>query len=169
MTKQILAVFTTTFWCQAFSSLRYFIYGNVRAIRKLGLLGTNVSISPSARLGTPQHIYLGDYCDINHQVRLFAGPNSKLTIGEYTLLGPGVFITTDSFSKSMADTDASHSGHEADVTIGRDVRIGAYVIILPGVTIGDGASIGAGAVVTNDIPKNAIAVGNHAEVLKYRQ
>ena len=167
--KQILAIFTLTFWSQAFFALRYFIYGNVRAIRKLGSRGKNVSISSSARLGTPQHIYLGDHSDVNHNVKLYAGPNSSLTIGAYTLLGPGVFITTDSFSKSMANPDVSHSGHEADITIGKDVRIGANAIILPGVTIGDGASIGAGTVVTRDIPANAIAAGNPAKVLKYRQ
>lgn len=167
--KQILTIFTLTFWQQAFLILRYFIFGNIRAIRRLGLRGKNVSISPSVRFGIPQHIFLEDHSDVNHNVRLYAGPNSSLTIGAYTLLGPGVFITTDSFSKSMANPDASHSGHEADITIGKDVRIGANAIILPGVTIGDGASIGAGAVVTKDIPANAIAVGNPAIVVKYRQ
>jgi|TARA_B100000959_G_C14823475_1_gene558809 acetyltransferase-like isoleucine patch superfamily enzyme len=167
--KQILAIFTLIFWRQAFFTLRYFIFGNVRAIRQLGLRGKNVSISPSARLGTPKHIFLEENSDVNHNVRLYAGPNSSLTIGAYTLLGPGVFITTDSFSKSIANPDLSHSGHEADVNIGKDVRIGANAIILPGVTIGDGAGIGAGAVVTKDVPANAIAAGNPAKVLKYRQ
>lgn len=167
--KQILAIFTPTFWQQAFFTLRYFVFGNVRAIRRLGFRGKNVSISPSARLGTPQHIFLEDHSDVNHNVRLYAGPQSSLTIGAYTLLGPGVFITTDSFSKSMANPDASHSGHEADINIGKDVRIGANAIILPGVTIGDGAGIGAGSVVTKDVPANAIAAGNPAKVIKYRQ
>ena len=34
-------------------------------------------------------------------------------------------------------------------------------------TIGENAIIGAGAVVTKDIPDNALAVGNPAKVVKY--
>lgn len=48
------------------------------------------------------------------------------------------------------------------------VWIGRRVIILPGVTVGKGAIIGAGAVVSKDIPDYAIAVGNPAKVVKYR-
>jgi len=42
------------------------------------------------------------------------------------------------------------------------------VVIVPGVTIGEGAVIAAGAVVTRDIPACAVAGGNPARVLKYR-
>ncbi|GAB6098076.1 hypothetical protein JCM14469_43310 [Desulfatiferula olefinivorans] len=48
------------------------------------------------------------------------------------------------------------------------VWLGANVTILPGVTIGEGAVIAAGAVVTKDIPKGAVAGGNPAKVIKYR-
>jgi len=36
------------------------------------------------------------------------------------------------------------------------------------VTIGSGAVVGAGSVVTEDIPENAIAVGNPARVIAKR-
>jgi acetyltransferase-like isoleucine patch superfamily enzyme len=38
---------------------------------------------------------------------------------------------------------------------------------LCGVRIGKKAVIGAGAVVTKDVPPNAVAVGNPARVIKY--
>ncbi len=39
--------------------------------------------------------------------------------------------------------------------------------ILAGVTIGDGAVIGANTVVTKDVPRNSVAVGNPAKFLSY--
>lgn len=53
------------------------------------------------------------------------------------------------------------------VHIKRNVWIGVNVTILPGVTIGENAIIGACAVVTKDVPDNAVAVGNPARVIKY--
>ena len=52
------------------------------------------------------------------------------------------------------------------VKIGKNVWIGSDCSILPGVEIGDGAIIGGGSVVTKSIPKNVIAVGNPARVIK---
>ncbi len=49
-----------------------------------------------------------------------------------------------------------------------DVWVGAGATVLAGVCIHQGAIIGAGAVVTDDIPANAIAVGVPARVLRYR-
>jgi len=48
-----------------------------------------------------------------------------------------------------------------------DVWIGVNVTILPGVTIGENAVVGAGAVVTKDVPDNAVVVGNPARVIRY--
>lgn len=39
---------------------------------------------------------------------------------------------------------------------------------MPGAVIGGGAVIGAGAVVAVEIPRCAVAVGNPARVVKYR-
>ena len=54
------------------------------------------------------------------------------------------------------------------VYIGEYVWIGTKAIILPGVFIGDGAVIGAGAVISKDVPACAVAVGNPAKIVKYR-
>ncbi len=54
------------------------------------------------------------------------------------------------------------------VTVHNDAWIGTGAIILSGVTIGEGAVVAAGAVVTKDIPAGAIAAGNPARIVKYR-
>ncbi|MFN4258008.1 MAG: serine O-acetyltransferase [Gemmataceae bacterium] len=53
-------------------------------------------------------------------------------------------------------------------TLGNDVFIGAGAKIIGGVRIGDGARIGANAVVVNDIPPYATAVGIPAKVIRIR-
>jgi virginiamycin A acetyltransferase len=50
------------------------------------------------------------------------------------------------------------------ITIGNDVFIGANVTVLDGVKIGDGA----GAIVSKNLPDDAIAYGNPVEIKKYR-
>jgi|SRR3989344_521914 len=45
--------------------------------------------------------------------------------------------------------------------------IGSNATVLGGVTIGENALIGAGSVVTKDVPKNAIVVGNPAKIIGY--
>lgn len=55
------------------------------------------------------------------------------------------------------------------LTIGNDVWIGQYALILPSCnSIGDGAVIGAGAIVTKNVPDYAVVVGNPAKIIKYR-
>ncbi|MDP2761870.1 MAG: hypothetical protein Q8O64_16015 [Sideroxyarcus sp.] len=38
---------------------------------------------------------------------------------------------------------------------------------MPGITIGEKAMVGAGAVVTKDVPPNALVYGNPARVIRY--
>lgn len=52
------------------------------------------------------------------------------------------------------------------IVVGNNVHVGINTVIMPGVTIGDNVLIGVGAVVTNDIPSNSVAVGVPARVIK---
>lgn len=157
---------TKTFWMQITSLLREFLSSNVLSIRKLGHLGKNSHIAPSVKFAYPEHISIGDYSDIGSQTHIYAGMESKITIGNNTLIGPFVFITSDSFSKSKFELTKSHSGHQADIEIGDNVRIGAHSILLPGIHIGDDIAIGAGSVVTKDVPSGKIVAGNPAKIIK---
>jgi len=92
-----------------------------------------------------------------------------VTIGKYFHPGRGLLIYS---------TNHDYDGGEAipygervirkAVTVGDFVWCGANVTLLPGVNIGEGAVIGAGSVVTKDIPAYAVAGGNPARVIKYR-
>ena len=65
-------------------------------------------------------------------------------------------------------TIGGKSGQAGFPQIGKNVLIGAHALILGDIRIGDGAIIGAGAVVTHNVPNNAVVVGNPAKIIKYR-
>ncbi len=85
-----------------------------------------------------------------------------LTIEDNTMISLNCTIATnnhDMYERNIITCKPVH--------IKRNVWIGVNVTILPGVTVGENAVIGAGAVVTKDVPDNAVVVGCPAKVIKY--
>ncbi len=94
----------------------------------------------------------------------------SLEIGEDCLIADLVDIRDHDHNFERLDIPIRSQGATAaPVKIGNGVWLGAKVTVVRGVTIGDNAIIGANAVVTKDIPANAIAVGIPAKVVKYRE
>ena len=58
--------------------------------------------------------------------------------------------------------------YKRDVRVGNNVWIGYGACILRGVTVGDNAVIGTNAVVTDDVPANAVVGGVPARVIRMR-
>ena len=54
------------------------------------------------------------------------------------------------------------------VTIGDNVLIGANAVVIVGVSVGNGAVVAAGAVVTRDVPENAVVAGVPARIVKMK-
>jgi acetyltransferase-like isoleucine patch superfamily enzyme len=52
------------------------------------------------------------------------------------------------------------------VVIGDGAFLGVGSVILPGVAIGERAYVAAGAVVTKNVPANAVVAGNPARIIK---
>jgi len=167
--KYLSAFFSPIFWKQVSQIIAIFITNNVLAIRQLGAMGEGTVIKPSASLAYPQNIFLGKKVGINRYVHLWAGPNSKIIIGDYSAISPHSFITSDNHGTRRGELFQLQPGVEADVVIGSDVWVGAHAIILPGVKIGDGAVVAAGAVVTKDIPPNTIFGGIPAKKIGERK
>lgn len=131
--------------------------------------GTRVHIEPNATIKIVSDeglAILGEH--------VFIGRNSvldisgRLLIGARSLIAPGCFITDHNHGIAPELRIVDQGVETRTVEIGKDAWIGANACILPGVRIGDGAVVGAGAVVTRDVPANAIAVGVPARVIRYR-
>ncbi|MGN8246804.1 serine O-acetyltransferase EpsC [Cellulomonas soli] len=106
---------------------------------------TGVEIHPGARLGR----------------RLFIDHGMGVVIGETAEVGDDVVL----FHGSTLGGKSMRRG-KRHPTLGDGVVVGAGAKVLGPVWIGDGAQIGANAVVIQDVPAGAIAVGVPAVVRK---
>lgn len=86
-----------------------------------------------------------------------------ITIKDGALIGHNVVLAT--LNHGFAPEDRSTT-YPAPIVIGQKVWIGANATVLSGVTIGDHAIIAAGAVVTKDVPENAVVGGVPAKIIK---
>lgn len=127
--------------------------------------GKNINIEHGVFFASGKDIEIGDNSGIGLNCRV-TGP---LKIGSEVMMGPDVMIFTRNHKNDRLDIPMRlQTAPKSPVVIEDDVWIGARVIILPGITIKRGAIIGAGAVVTKDVPPYAIAGGNPARVIRYR-
>ncbi|WP_101298258.1 acyltransferase [Halegenticoccus soli] len=104
------------------------------------VVGTDAVIDGTTTVGSHVSMQTGVYVP------------THTTIGSNVFLGPRATLTNDPYPVRR---DVEMRGP----TIEDGVSIGANATILPGVTVGEGAFVAAGAVVTKDVPPNALAVG----------
>jgi acetyltransferase-like isoleucine patch superfamily enzyme len=130
-------------------------------------LGDQVTLNRYAYLqGDKGGIRIGSRVEINN----FAIVNGTggVDIGDDTLIGPGVRLISYQHRFAAGSTIRSQVSDARPIRIGRDVWLGANAVVLAGVTVGDGAVIAAGAVVTRDVPANAVVAGVPARQVKAR-
>ena len=110
-----------------------------------------------------RHIHLGEHVFLNAMCVIL--DNNEVHIGDHVMVGPAVQMYTAAHS---LQAEARIQGWEVarPIVIEEKVWIGGGAIILPGVRIGRRAVVGAGAVVTRDVPPDAIVAGNPARVVR---
>lgn len=104
-------------------------------------IGDNVFINACCNFQDHGGVYIGDRCQIGHNV-VFATLNHGLKPQDRRTMTP------------------------APIRLGKNVWVGSNSTILQGVTVGDNAVIAAGAVVTKDVPANTVVGGVPARKLK---
>ena len=145
--------------------------GKRKIIEQLfGSVGERIHIDVDFHCEYGINIHLGNWVIINMNCTFV--DNSRIDIGDNVLIASDVKIYTATHPVNAKERMVAGGGwtvYAKPVKIEDGVWIGGGVVILPGVTIGRNAVIGAGAVVTKDIPANAVAVGNPARVIRYQE
>ena len=92
-----------------------------------------------------------------------------VSIGRECVIADRVMLIDFDHGIVEVDRPIRHQGiYKRDVRVGNNVWIGYGACILRGVTVGDNAVIGTNAVVTKDVPPNAIVGGVPARIIRMR-
>jgi maltose O-acetyltransferase len=126
-------------------------------------IGNGSVVMGFMRLWGSSPLTIGDNTTINAPVVIcLDGP---VTIGNGVLIGHDAILATG--NHKIGPPEARGGPLRAlPIVIEDGVWTGANVLVLAGVTLGAGCVIGGGAVVTKDVPPNAIAVGVPARVVR---
>lgn len=125
---------------------------------------------------------LFNYRGLNHRSIIQTGtPNAMIEIGancgfsgcsivadKEVIIEDNVVVGANAIIGDRDDHSDIYPSDPSKIRICRNAWVGMNAIIMKGVTVGENAIIGAGAVVTKDVPANAIVGGIPAQIIKYR-
>jgi len=139
-----------------------------RLLRTVGLaVGERTLIMSSFTLtggkGSWRNLRIGSGCFINEDCVFDA--TAPIVLGNEVNLGHGVLITTSSHLIGGSERRAGLLEPEP-VRVGDGAWLASRVVVLPGVEVGDGAVVCAGAVVSRDVPANAMVGGVPARLIR---
>lgn len=90
----------------------------------------------------------------------------SIRVGAGSVLGPFVKVIDNNFHPLRGDRNRRPPSRK--VTVEERVRIGERAILLPGAHVQAGAQIGAGSVISQRVPRGALARGNPARLADTR-
>ncbi len=144
---------------------------------RASLNGSRISLSAKLYLYPGATLRVGRGVKVMYGCVLSVLPDATLELGDHSALNPGTFVYCADSIKigtgarvahycSILDHDYAISSSGASfeegkisspVVIGKNVWLGAHVMVMKGVSIGDGAVIGAQSMVRRSVPDNTLA------------
>ena len=111
-------------------------------------------------------VRIGDNCKLQNGAFVYHGA----TLEDGVFVGPGALLTNDKMPRAINPDGTLKSADDWDVgkiLVRHGASLGAGCIVLPGVVIGEFAMVAAGAVVTHDVPDQALVMGAPARQVGY--
>jgi acetyltransferase-like isoleucine patch superfamily enzyme len=113
-------------------------------------------------------VIIGDKTVLGQECTISAYKHVR--IGEQCVIADrAMFIDFDHGMVEVERTIREQGIYKRDVNVGSNVWIGYGACVLRGVQVGDNAVIGTNAVVTSDVPANAVVGGIPAKVIRMRE
>lgn len=109
--------------------------------------------------------FIGARCKISSHSFICEG----VTIEDEVFIGHGVMFTNVLVPRAARPDGSMRTEKDwtcIPTTVKKGASIGSGAVIVCGVTIGERALIGAGAVVTKDVPANAVVAGCPARMIR---
>ncbi len=126
------------------------------------------SIKDNTKIGAfveiQKNAFIGAQCKISSHSFICEG----VTIEDEVFIGHGVIFINDKVPRAAADgaLQTETDWEVVPTLIKKGASVGSGAIILCGVAIGEKAMVGAGAVVTKDVPDNAVVAGVPARLIR---
>lgn len=124
-------------------------------------IDNSTTIFPPFYTNFGRFVALGKNVFINHACSFL--DMGGIIIEDDVMIGPRVNLTSETHP---LDPNERETVIPRPILIQKNAWIGSAATILPGVTIGENAVVAAGAVVSRDVPANAIVAGIPAKVVK---
>ena len=124
-----------------------------------GHIGANSRVMPGITCVRGNSVHIGNNVVVMNNCLMMAA--GGITIDDDAMIAANVQLISnnhDVYDRQILICKPVH--------IGRNVWVGAGATILPGVTVGENAVVAAAAVVTKDVPSNAIVGGNPAKIIR---
>ena len=142
-----------------------------------------IQIGKRGRIRFGRFVWIGDGTKIRcHEGEVIIGAKTvlgqectisayqRVRIGEQCVIADrAMFIDFDHGIVEVERTIREQGIYKRDVDVGSNVWIGYGACVLRGVRVGDNAVIGTNAVVTADVPANAVVGGIPAKVIRMRE
>ena len=128
------------------------------------------SIDDNTKIGSfveiQKNVAIGKRCKISSHTFICEGVH----IEDNVFIGHNVTFINDKLPRSVnvdGEMQTESDWKVVETFIKKGASVGSSSTILCGLTIGENAIVGAGAVVTKDVPANAVVAGVPAKLIKY--